>query len=88
MRTAYNESLRPSRALLQHSSSQIGSIVWPARPNDASSHTPPVPPTKLSGFLWERSRSLFGCPRNNRAAEKENLDVHNESAHDHRLHGQ
>ncbi len=25
----------------------------------------PVPPTKHSGFNWERGRLLFGCPRNN-----------------------
>jgi hypothetical protein len=38
MQAARDESLRPSRALSTHSSGQIGSIAWPLRPNDASSH--------------------------------------------------
>ena len=39
-------------------------------------------------LVWELGRSLFGCPRNKRAAEMENLHVHIEPAHDHRFHRQ
>jgi hypothetical protein len=74
MRAADNESLRPSRALLPHSSSQIGSIVWPARPNDASSHTSAGPPNKALHGAWERGRLLPGAPghRGNQINYKEN----------------
>jgi hypothetical protein len=84
MRTAYNESLRPSRALLQHSSSQIGSIVWPARPNDGSSHTRAGPPNNALRLRLGAGPLAVRLPPERRAAEKENWNVH-EPTHDHRL---
>ena len=74
MRAADNESLRPSRALLPHSSSQIGSIVWPARPNDASSHTLMRSPNKALHELGSGA-ACFRVPqdiRGNKINSKEN----------------
>jgi hypothetical protein len=46
------------------------------------------PANKALQLDWELGRLLFGCPREQRAAEKENIHVHTESGHDHRLYWQ
>jgi hypothetical protein len=87
MRVADNESLRPSRALppstlpprLEASLGQRGQTMVQVT-------AAPVPPTKHSSFDWERGRLLSGCPRNKRAAERGELNVHHEPDHDYRLH--
>jgi hypothetical protein len=78
MRAADNESLCPWRALLPHSSSQIGSIVWPARPNDASSHTPEGLPRKSIALPGERGPLAHRRPRNGgrNGESNEQADAH------------
>jgi hypothetical protein len=44
------------------------------------------PANKALQLVWERGRSPFGCPRNNGPQKRRTSHVHNESAHDHRLH--
>ena len=63
-------TLARGRAPKLHFRDRTGSIAWPKRPNDASSHTPvPVPP-ESSFWSWEPRPLASGCPRQRAEQEK------------------
>lgn len=49
----------------------LGSIRWPKRPNDASSHSRSGPPGNALQLIWERPRLPIGAPTET-GAETEN----------------
>ena len=62
-----HESLCPSRALPLHFRSRTGSIVWPKRPTDASSHNLFRYPQKKRTLSLGAAPLAFRVPRENGA---------------------